>query len=92
MKDNGVHRLDVLSPAFIDQLPLMVVGFDRKGTILYWNKVAESIIGYTKEEAIMDGAPLFLRAFLYEDGNDKGLTEFSEAAQPFSVTSFNKTN
>jgi len=42
--------LDILSSDFIDKVPVLVIGFDYKGKILYWNKKAEEVTGYKKSE------------------------------------------
>ena len=44
------YSLDILSSDFIDKVPVLVLGFDSEGKIIYWNKKAEQITGYKKSE------------------------------------------
>ena len=50
LSPNKDYSLDILSSDFIDKVPVLVIGFNSKGEILYWNKKAEQIIGYKKNE------------------------------------------
>ena len=61
---NRLKDLDILSSKFIDQIPLIVVGFDPEGRILHWNECAKNVTGYTKKDAARRGLPLFLRLFM----------------------------
>lgn len=61
---NKKHGLDILSPGLIDKIPLIVIGFGPNGEILYWNKLARQVTGYSRKEAVTKGAPLFFHMLL----------------------------
>jgi diguanylate cyclase (GGDEF)-like protein/putative nucleotidyltransferase with HDIG domain/PAS domain S-box-containing protein len=55
--------LDILSPAFIDEMPLVIVGFDSRGKVTHWNRQAETSTGYSREDALSRGITAFLALF-----------------------------
>lgn len=56
----GRYELDLLRSGFIDEIPLIIIGIDEKGRILYWNKLAEEVTGFVLEDAISLGLQTLL--------------------------------
>ena len=54
------YSLDILRSGFIDEIPLVIIGLDEKGKILYWNKHAEEVTGFVLEEAVSLGLQAIL--------------------------------
>ncbi|MDP8299135.1 MAG: diguanylate cyclase [Candidatus Tantalella remota] len=70
MKEDKRYILDILSAEFLDQTPLIVVGFDLAGNIIYWNKQAQKVTGYSKKEAVSLGITLLKEIFIHDDSAD----------------------
>ena len=47
---------------FVEQLPLIVVGFKADGSVSIWNNQAKAITGFTREEACGSKPPGFLQS------------------------------
>ncbi|HNX90418.1 MAG TPA: diguanylate cyclase [Candidatus Omnitrophota bacterium] len=56
---------------FIDKIPLVVIGFDSFGHVVFWNKEAERITGYTSQEVLYMTPPGFLSDLFVSIGHDE---------------------
>ena len=68
------HSLDILSAEFINKMPILVIGLDSSGSVIYWNKMARSITGYTKKEASKEAKTLFTDLFVSDLSLTKQIT------------------
>lgn len=64
MGKSGALKYDLLSNANIDNPLLMVLAFDERMKLRLWNSRAEEITGYTAEEAVEKGLPLFFHKYI----------------------------
>ncbi len=55
--------LDILRSGFIDDIPLIIIGLDESGRVLYWNKHAEEVTGLALEEAVSRGFQAIVPVF-----------------------------
>jgi PAS domain S-box-containing protein len=61
-----------------------IISADATGTILSWNKGANTLFGYSEEEVL--GRPLtLLMPDSYRDAHDRGLTRFQATGVPFVI-------
>jgi PAS domain S-box-containing protein len=44
--------MDKLLTAFLEALPLPIVGVDRRGRVILWNAAAEAVLGWTAAEVM----------------------------------------
>ena len=44
--------MDKLLNAFLEALPLPIVGVDRRGLVILWNAAAEAVLGWTRAEVM----------------------------------------
>jgi diguanylate cyclase (GGDEF)-like protein/PAS domain S-box-containing protein len=73
MRNEG--HLEIFSSGLVDELPLVIVGFDLKGNITYWNKHAEESTGYSREEAVSRGMTALLTEFLPSTSRPASISE-----------------
>ncbi|MFA6636701.1 MAG: HD domain-containing phosphohydrolase [Candidatus Omnitrophota bacterium] len=66
----GRYELDMLRSGFIDEIPLIIIGIDAEGKILFWNKQAEEVTGVTLVEAVELGMQTLLPVFTPKDQNN----------------------
>jgi diguanylate cyclase (GGDEF)-like protein/PAS domain S-box-containing protein/putative nucleotidyltransferase with HDIG domain len=66
--EKNEYVLDILSQDFLDQIPLVLIGFNQSGKILFWNDKATYVTGYDKKEALERGLPFFLKMILTGGG------------------------
>lgn len=48
------HKLDILSAEYINKMPILVIGLDSSGKVIYWNRKAHSVTGYDENEASIE--------------------------------------
>ncbi len=70
MNEDKRYILNILSEEFLDQTPLIVIGFDLTGKIIHWNKQAQKVTGYSRKEAVGMGTFLLREMFIHEDSSD----------------------
>ena len=58
-----------------------IIMIDNGGNILYWNKAAQRIFGYTKKEAIGKEVHIFLAPEKYHKAYKKGFSKFKKTGQ-----------
>jgi diguanylate cyclase (GGDEF)-like protein/putative nucleotidyltransferase with HDIG domain len=63
----GRYELDILRSGFIDEIPLIIIGIDVTGKILFWNKQAEEATGIALNEAVALGLQTLLPVFTSKD-------------------------
>jgi diguanylate cyclase (GGDEF)-like protein/putative nucleotidyltransferase with HDIG domain/PAS domain S-box-containing protein len=75
MEKNGFDQ-QFFSGDFIDRLPLLVVGLDSSGKVVFWNSEAEKITGYKKNEILNALPPAFVKNLI--SSNKKLLTDHEQ--------------
>lgn len=58
-------NLNLLSSDFIDKIPLVIMGFDQTGELIFWNSQAQNITGYTREDINCRGMPSILEELVF---------------------------
>jgi len=67
MTDGSGSDQVFFSVPFIDNLPVLVIGFDEDLELVCWNEKAREVTGYSFEEATKSGLPLFFHKYLRKE-------------------------